>query len=70
MSDTWSEMTYDEQRAFLGLPDVRYAVVGMRAQIAARRMLAAFARLGETWRSAQRELSQSDYALARDKDGR
>ena len=37
---TWAEMSYDEQRALLGLPDVRYAVAGMRERIAGRRMVA------------------------------
>ena len=68
---TWAEMSYDEQRALLGLPDVRYAVAGMRARIAGRRMVAAFARLGDAFRSAVRELTreptQSDYVLARGK---
>lgn len=43
-------MTYDEQRKLLGLPDVRMAVVGMRANIAARKMMAAFAAMGRVVR--------------------
>jgi hypothetical protein len=47
---SYSEMTYDEQRKLLGLPDVRIAVVGMRAVIAGRKMIAAFAALGRAAR--------------------
>lgn len=46
----YGELSYDEQRKLLGLPDVRFAVVGMRASIAGRKMLAAFAALGRAAR--------------------
>lgn len=47
---TYSEMTYDEQRKLLGLPDVRIAVLGMRVDIAGRRMVAAVAAFGRAAR--------------------
>lgn len=54
----WNEMTYDEQRALLGLPDVRREVSWMRVQLA-------WARVGRAFTAVGRAAAAADYALAK-----
>lgn len=68
MSDNWSEMSYDEQRAFLGLPDVRAQVAWYRLGLAARVFGEAFTEFGSKFRRA---FGQGELVFdIRDKDGR
>lgn len=68
---TWSEMTYDEQRAALGLPDVRAYVAGYRLHSAVRRATTALARFGAAWTGrGSHEPTQADYTLAGPKGAR
>lgn len=65
MSDTWSEMTYDEQRAFLGLPDVRAQVAWLGLTV--RVFDEAFAEFGAKLRGA---FGHGELVIGiRDKDG-
>jgi hypothetical protein len=59
-------MTYDEQRALLGLPDVRAQVAWMHLGIAAREICRVVAVAWETIRPTFEQLQaiQADYALA------
>jgi hypothetical protein len=62
----WSGMTYDEQRALLGLPDVRMEVRWMHMQIAGRAVCEAVTALWERLRPTFEQIQQvqQDYALA------
>jgi hypothetical protein len=53
----WNELSYDEQRALLGLPDVRRQVAWMRVQLA-------WARVGRAFSSVEAAASAAEYALA------
>jgi hypothetical protein len=70
MTKPWADMTYDEQRAFLGLPDVRTEVAWrrLRLQVAAfsQNLTEAFAAMGRVVRES-REHIQDDYALGGEK---
>ena len=66
----WDKMTYDEQRALLGLPDVRAQVAWMRLGVAARVMARTFGVAFEQIRSNLGQIRptvermQQDFALA------
>lgn len=63
----WSEMSYDERRALLGLADVKHQVAVAQFARAVRGASAALRRLGEAWLAASRPQDPKDFALAGEK---
>ena len=62
--DPWHEMTYEQQRAWLGLPDVRLLVAMERMRTGLNRMQKQFNTLGEsiseTWGILHNKLLELD----------
>lgn len=58
----WQNMTYDEQRAVLGLPDVRAQVGWYRLGLAVRLVAGSIRQIGAAYTRAQ---VQADYGLAK-----
>lgn len=63
----WSDMSYDERRALLGLADVKHQVAVAQFVRAVRGASAALRRLGEAWASASRPHKPGDFTLAGEK---
>jgi transcriptional regulator of met regulon len=64
----WTEMTYDEQRALLSLPDVRRWVARQQFLRSCRRMATSIEAVSEAFREAfVVSPVQQDYTLARGK---
>ena len=70
MSETsWNAMTYDEQRALLGLPDVRMYVAWTRIRLQMLEVKQVFTQAFEAIRPAMTAIEEfrQDYALAGEK---
>lgn len=66
----WEEMTYDEQRAFLGLKDIRGEIAWQRLNRAVGQFAAAFRPVAEAWGRAATQITEhySHFHIAGEDD--